>query len=41
MTTLTECYSQETRDAMLASGMESGMQVSYDRMEELVHELAA
>jgi hypothetical protein len=28
--------SQEARDAMLASGMEGGLQVSYDRLEDLV-----
>ena len=30
---------QEHRDAHIASGMESGMQVSMDRLEDLVVEL--
>jgi uncharacterized protein YndB with AHSA1/START domain len=30
--------SKEERDAVLESGMESGMQVSYDRLEDLVHQ---
>jgi uncharacterized protein YndB with AHSA1/START domain len=40
MTTLTKMPSQESRDAMLATGMESGMQVSYDRLEDLVRQPA-
>jgi uncharacterized protein YndB with AHSA1/START domain len=32
--------SQEERDMVLASGMESGMQVSYDRLEDLVRQAA-
>jgi uncharacterized protein YndB with AHSA1/START domain len=36
MSILVQMPSQEARDAMLASGMESGMQVSYDRLEDLV-----
>jgi hypothetical protein len=32
--------SQEQRDAIIASGMESGMQVSYDRLEDLVRRVA-
>jgi uncharacterized protein YndB with AHSA1/START domain len=36
MSILVQMPSQETRDAMLASGMESGMQVSYDRLEDLL-----
>jgi uncharacterized protein YndB with AHSA1/START domain len=36
MTVLVEHFSPEIRDAVLASGMEGGMQVSYDRLEELV-----
>jgi uncharacterized protein YndB with AHSA1/START domain len=36
MTVLVQMPSQETRDAVLASGMEGGMQVSYDRLEDLV-----
>ena len=35
--TLTVRYqSRETRDAVLKSGMESGVAVSYDRLEELL-----
>lgn len=33
---LVQMPSQEARDAMLASGMEGGMQVSYNRLEDLV-----
>ena len=40
MTTLVRHAKAEHRDAHLASGMEHGMQVSYDRMEELVRELS-
>jgi uncharacterized protein YndB with AHSA1/START domain len=36
MTTLVQHTSKEDRDAVIASGMESGMQVSYDRLEDLV-----
>jgi uncharacterized protein YndB with AHSA1/START domain len=39
VTTLTlrcELPSQEVRDMIIASGMESGLQVSYDRLEDLV-----
>jgi uncharacterized protein YndB with AHSA1/START domain len=36
MTVHVEHHSQEIRDAVLASGMEGGMQVSYDRLEDLV-----
>jgi len=32
--------SKEERDAVLATGMESGMQVSYDRLEDLVRQAA-
>lgn len=39
MTTFVKCASQEARDAMIDSGMESGMQVSYNRLEDLVHTL--
>ena len=38
MTVLVQYPTQEIRDAVLASGMESGMQVSYDRLEDLVRE---
>jgi uncharacterized protein YndB with AHSA1/START domain len=40
MTTLVQYPSQEIRDAVLESGMESGLQVSYDRLEELVRGMA-
>jgi uncharacterized protein YndB with AHSA1/START domain len=36
MTVLVQTPSQEVRDGILQSGMESGMQVSYDRLEDLV-----
>lgn len=36
-----ECYSPEVMKAIFDSGMEGGMQVSYDRMEDLVTRLAA
>ena len=38
MTTLVQYEPQEHRDCRLASGMESGMQVSYDRLEDLVRQ---
>jgi uncharacterized protein YndB with AHSA1/START domain len=38
MTLLVQHTSKEERDAVLASGMESGMQVSYDRLEDLVRQ---
>ena len=37
MTTLVEHVTQEHRDGHIASGMEGGMQVSYDRLEDVVH----
>jgi hypothetical protein len=40
MTTLVQFPSQEIRDAVLESGMESGLQVSYDRLEDLVRGMA-
>jgi uncharacterized protein YndB with AHSA1/START domain len=36
MTLLVQHPSQEVRDMILATGMEGGMQVSYDRMEDLL-----
>ena len=36
MTTLVQHESQEHRDGHIASGMEAGMQVSYDRLEAAV-----
>jgi uncharacterized protein YndB with AHSA1/START domain len=38
MSSLVQHQSREHRDAHLASGMESGMQVSYDRLEDLVRQ---
>ena len=36
LTVLVQCPDQVTRDAIIESGMESGLQVSYDRLEDLV-----
>ena len=36
---LSRMPSKEARDGLLASGMETGMQVSYDRMEQLFAEI--
>ncbi|HEX6367910.1 MAG TPA: SRPBCC family protein [Longimicrobium sp.] len=38
MKVLVHHSSREVRDMVLATGMESGMQVSYDRLEDLVRE---
>jgi uncharacterized protein YndB with AHSA1/START domain len=38
MSLLMQLPSAEIRDLVLASGMETGMQVSYDRLEDLVRE---
>ncbi len=40
MEVLVQAESQEVRDAIIASGMEGGLQVSYDRLEEVVRDLA-
>jgi len=40
MTVLVTMPTQDGRDAILASGMESGMQVSYNRLEDLVRSAA-
>ena len=40
MTTLIQHESQEHRDMQLASGMEGGMQVSYNRLEDIARSLA-
>ncbi len=40
MSLLTTMPSQETRDMLLASGMEEGMQASYDRLEDIVRSAA-
>ncbi len=34
-----ECYTPEVLNGVLESGMESGLQVSYDRIEELLPEI--
>jgi uncharacterized protein YndB with AHSA1/START domain len=36
LTVLVQTPSQDVRDAIIQSGMEAGMQVSYDRLEDLV-----
>jgi len=36
LTVLDECPTQETRDAMIASGMEAGLNESYDRLAHLL-----
>jgi uncharacterized protein YndB with AHSA1/START domain len=38
MTVLVHHTSKEDRDAVIASGMEAGMQVSYNRLEDLVRQ---
>jgi uncharacterized protein YndB with AHSA1/START domain len=40
MTVLVTAPSKETRDAIVESGMEGGLQVSYNRMEDLLASLA-
>ena len=35
MTSVTECHVAETRDMIIATGMEAGMQDAYDLLEEL------
>jgi uncharacterized protein YndB with AHSA1/START domain len=40
MTVYVEIPSKEIRDMMFESGMEYGMQISYDRLEDLVREAA-
>jgi uncharacterized protein YndB with AHSA1/START domain len=40
MTALIECSSKETRDAIINSGMESGMQDAYDLVEQVAQSLA-
>ena len=41
MTVVTECPNQFVRDAIIESGMEGGMQLSYDRMEDVAKSLAS
>ena len=38
MTLLIQVPSQEIRDAILASGMKHGLQISYNRLEDLVRQ---
>jgi uncharacterized protein YndB with AHSA1/START domain len=40
MTLRIQAPSQDVRDAIIQSGMESGMQISYDRLEDLVRQPA-
>ena len=40
MTVLVTVPNKETRDAILASGMEHGLQISYNRLEDLVRSAA-
>ena len=41
MTLRIQAPSQDVRDAIIQSGMQSGMQISYDRLEDLVRQPAA
>jgi hypothetical protein len=38
LSVLVQTPSQDVRDAVIQSGMESGLQVSYDRLEDLVRQ---
>ena len=40
LTTLVECPTQEIRDAIIASGMEGGMQEAYDKLEDVARSLS-
>ena len=40
MTAVTDCPSQEVRDAIMSSGMVGGMQDAYDLIEEVAISLA-
>lgn len=40
MKLLVHCVGREQRDGILESGMESGMQIAYDRLDDLARELA-
>lgn len=40
VTTLTECYTREVRDMIIASGMEGGMQDAMDLLEQVAISLA-
>jgi hypothetical protein len=39
LTTLIECRTQEIRDAIIASGMEGGLQDAFDLLEEVAKSL--
>jgi uncharacterized protein YndB with AHSA1/START domain len=39
LVTLVECHTRETRDAIIESGMEGGMQESYDKLEDVARSL--
>ena len=41
MIVIVQCPSREVRDAIIESGMEGGMQVSYNRLEDIVRGQAA
>jgi uncharacterized protein YndB with AHSA1/START domain len=40
LTLVTECNSKETRDAIIASGMEQGLQAGWDLLEQIAVELS-
>lgn len=40
LTTLVECHTKETRDAIIESGMEGGMQEAFDKLEDVARSLA-
>jgi uncharacterized protein YndB with AHSA1/START domain len=40
MSTLVQCVSKEARDGQIESGMEGGMQISFNRLEDLVSQPA-
>lgn len=40
LSVLVQCPDEQTRDAIIESGMEGGLQVSYNRLEDLVRETA-
>jgi uncharacterized protein YndB with AHSA1/START domain len=41
LTTMVDCPSIEVRDAIIASGMEGGMQEAFDLLEQVARSLAA
>lgn len=40
LTTHVECHTRETRDAIISSGMEGGMQEAFDKLEDVARSLA-